>query len=820
MSWISRLTYAIKAFTLGPAVVEPADTYWGKDPEQFSPPAYGDYLATSSAVYACATLRAKNLASLPMRAYRLVNGEQVEVTDGAFADLMRSVNPHWTYNRLIQMTELSLCLWGQAFWILERGPNGQGTPREIWWARPDRMRCVPDAQNYIAGWIYDWNNERLSFFPEEVIWFRYPNPLDEFTGLSPIASSRLAIDTAAGALQSNNAIFKNGLQIAAVVSPQDKETAWSREQVEQLRDNLERRFKGADKAHRLAVLGQAASFQTIGVSPKDAQFIELMKWSRGDVASVFAVPPELIGDHEHATYSNIEQAYKAFWTDALIPEAAMIASEITEQMLKFFPEVDYVEFDTQHISALQPDKASLVEQAAKWVAMGVPLNKVLSEIAPHLLPESGAYEWGDRPMVAPMPLPDNTQEATRAVKKNGDVTQRPGFIEFGSPEHIAAWKAFERQARPIEARIQAIVSDIMQEQADEIVDAIAEQAAKGVYDGINFEPSGRVRAAFARGVELYEEGRGGDGLVAETIRWALRLADGDSITPDKARKMLAWHARHASDKVPGWDEEGKETPGYVAFLLWGGEPGRDWAERLVSQMDRADENSKKALTPDDIDALWDGDYWQSVFEERLMDQVQAAAEAGGTDAFRQLRVRTGFNLDTPDGNRFVLGRTQRFAEEVNDTTWNQLRESIATAIDEGRTIAEISEIVQQTMGDRIRSSAETIARTETIGALNGGALLGAKQSGVDAKKTWIAALDQRTRETHDEAHVTYNANPIPLDADFEVGEGAGQAPGQIGLPEEDINCRCVIGWAFDDDEQRGIIDDSIARKLQQFVEGD
>lgn len=823
MSWISRLTYAIKAFTLGPAVVEPADTYWGKDPEQFSPPAYGDYIATSSAVYACATLRAKNLASLPMRAYRLVNGEQVEVTDGAFADLMRSVNPHWTYHRLLQMTELSLCLWGQAFWILERGPNGQGTPREIWWARPDRMRCVPDAQNYIAGWIYDWNNERISFPPEEVIWFRYPNPLDEFTGLSPIASSRLAIDTAAGALQSNNAIFKNGLQIAAVVSPQDKETAWSREQVEQLRENLERRFKGADKAHRLAVLGQAASFQTIGVSPKDAQFIELMKWSRGDVASVFAVPPELIGDHEHATYSNIEQAYKAFWTDALIPEAAMIASEITEQMLKFFPEVDYVEFDTQHISALQPDKASLVEQAAKWVAMGVPLNKVLSEIAPHLLPESGAYEWGDRPMAAPMPLPDNAQEATRAVKKNGNVTQRPGFIEFGSPEHIAAWKAFERQARPIEARIQAIVSDIMQEQADEIVDAIAEQAAKGVYDGINFEPPARVMGAFARGVGLYEDGRGGDGLVADTIRWARRLADGDSITPDKARKMSAWHARHASDKVPGWDEEGKETPGYVAFLLWGGEPGRDWAERLVSQMDRADESSKKALTPDDIDALWDGDYWQSVFEERLMDQVQAAAEAGGADALNKLRVEADFNLDTPDGGAFIAGRTQRFAEQVNQTTWEQLKGKIGDAIENGLSLSEIQGLVQETMGDRIRSSAETIARTEVMGALNGGALYAAKASGVPGKKTWIASLDQRTRESHNAAHAQYQENPIDIDADFQVGDGSGPAPGQIGLAEEDINCRCAIGWAVDLDEVEAelsrSIDPATIEHLKRFLEG-
>ena len=36
--------------------------------------------------------------------------------------------------------------------------------------------------------------------------------------------------------------------------------------------------------------------------------------------------------------------------------------------------------------------------------------------------------------------------------------------------------------------------------------------------------------------------------------------------------MRAWHARHAVDKRPDWDNP--PTPGYVAFLLWGGEPGR------------------------------------------------------------------------------------------------------------------------------------------------------------------------------------------------------------------------------------------------------
>lgn len=867
MRWIDRLQLAMKAFRLGPAVVEPADKYWGKDPEPFSPPVYGDYIATSSSVYACSNLRARNLASLPLRAYRMENGAKVEVTDGSFIDLMSRVNPHWTYQRLMQMHELSLCLWGSSFWILERGPNGTGVPTEIWWARPDRMRLIPDERNYIAGWIYEWDNERLYFKPDEVMWSRYPNPIDEFSGLSPIAATRLAIDTAHGALKSNHGIFKNGLQMAGVVTPNDNDTVWSSEQVKQLGDALERRFKGADKAHRVAVLGQSASFKTIGVSPKDAQFIELMKWSRSDVASVFAVPPELIGDHEHATYSNIEQAYKSFWTDCLIPEAALLASDITEQLCVHFPGVEWVEFDTTHISALQPDKASLVEQATKWVAMGVPLNKVLSEIAPSMLPEDGGYPWGEQqpgseanvfkyhmdygvltlneirerlglPPIQggdtpPKPMmiesPDNTQPATRAIKGEIGMTRPAKMMEFGSPEHVGYWKAWDARARRLEARMQATVEDLMRQQAEELTRLVAEQAEKMFkkvasrddYPGINWTPPQRVRSAFRRGLKLYEEGRGGDGLVQATVDWARRLAAGEQITPDKAVKMNAWHARHASDKRPGWDKEGQETPGYVAFLLWGGEAGRNWSAKLVSEMESYGEKGIKALEDeDDIDAIWVKAYWDEFFAQGIDPIMRESAAVGARDTYRQLGVTTAFNLESPDFNQFVLGRDQRFAEQVNETTWNSLRKEIAVAIDEGRSIREIERVVQQVMGDRIRSSAETIARTETIGALNGGALEGAKQSGVKTKKTWIASLDPRTRESHVDAHIEYQARSIDIDADFEVGGGSGQAPGQIGLPEEDINCRCTIGWDVDLDALEGrSIDRDAVNRLQRFVEG-
>jgi phage portal protein BeeE len=137
MGWLRDIL--AKTFRLGPAVIEAADIAFGTDPETWSPEVYGNYIATSSAVYACTNLRARNLASLPLHFYD--DGE--EVTDGPLIDLMKRVNPWWTPNRLWQMTVLALDLWGEAYWVLERGPDGKGEPREIWWARPDRMRLVP-----------------------------------------------------------------------------------------------------------------------------------------------------------------------------------------------------------------------------------------------------------------------------------------------------------------------------------------------------------------------------------------------------------------------------------------------------------------------------------------------------------------------------------------------------------------------------------------------------------------------------------------------------------------------------------------------------
>lgn len=91
---------AERAFVTGPAVVDPANEFWGIPSEEWQPEEYARYLATSNAVYACSMVRAKSISALPLRLYqRMRGGDKREVTNGPAFDLLHQINPYWTLNR-------------------------------------------------------------------------------------------------------------------------------------------------------------------------------------------------------------------------------------------------------------------------------------------------------------------------------------------------------------------------------------------------------------------------------------------------------------------------------------------------------------------------------------------------------------------------------------------------------------------------------------------------------------------------------------------------------------------------------------------------
>ena len=96
-----------------------------------------------------------------------------------------------------------------------------------------------------------------------------------------------------------------------------------------------------------------------------------------------------------------------------------------------------------------------------------------------------------------------------------------------------------------------------------------------------------LRRKFGRGgLTTREAGRQG---IGSGVARATAIANGKDIPIETVRRMRAYFARHAVDKrARGWGSRTDRSAGYIAWLLWGGDPGRRWADRIVAAYDKGD----------------------------------------------------------------------------------------------------------------------------------------------------------------------------------------------------------------------------------------
>jgi hypothetical protein len=108
-----------------------------------------------------------------------------------------------------------------------------------------------------------------------------------------------------------------------------------------------------------------------------------------------------------------------------------------------------------------------------------------------------------------------------------------------------------------------------------------------------FVPPQEVRSNARRGLELRKKyGRGGTEVGVARAR---DLSNGASLSLSTINRMVSYFARHEVDKKgEGW---GKDSAGYIAWLLWGGDAGRSWANRISK------ENKKKTTEKSMINDL-------------------------------------------------------------------------------------------------------------------------------------------------------------------------------------------------------------------------
>ena len=107
-----------------------------------------------------------------------------------------------------------------------------------------------------------------------------------------------------------------------------------------------------------------------------------------------------------------------------------------------------------------------------------------------------------------------------------------------------------------------------------------------------FVPPQAVRNNAKRGLELREKhGRGG---TAVGVARARDLSNGKALSYDTIKRMNSYFARHEVDKKgEGW---GKDSAGYIAWLLWGGDAGWSWARGIIRSQESKEKSTMSNLT--------------------------------------------------------------------------------------------------------------------------------------------------------------------------------------------------------------------------------
>lgn len=180
----------------------------------------------------------------------------------------------------------------------------------------------------------------------------------------------------------------------------------------------------------------------------------------------------------------------------------------------------------------------------------------------------------------------------------------------------------------------------------------------------------------------------------------------------------------------------------------------------------------------------------------LTEDAVADAGQAGIDEVRPAKslrkqedpdIAGTFDLTDPNVVAWIESKVARFVTRINDSTKAKIRTLMGHGVEEGWTLRQFADELGAKFDQFNLARSLLIATTEIGGAMNGGSMMGYRQSGVVAKKAWLTARDQIVRQSHYEAE---SVGAIELNEAFPNGLDYPLDP--AGPASEICNCRCAI----------------------------
>jgi phage portal protein BeeE len=681
-----------------------------------------------------------------------------EVTQTHWLELFEKPNPAMTGLDLWELTSIYLGLLGECFWI-KTGLRGmqlpkafRDRPRELWPMPPGLFLEKFDerTKRRLVGWYFTVPGVggRMELELDEVVHFRYPNPINQARGQSPLDPLRRELDADRKATDWNRGFLENNAEPGTAIVDKEGLLA-TREQRDAFDATWQERHAGAERRGNLALLWGGLEIVKLGSTNKDIEYLGQLDWSRQATLAVLGVPETAISIYQNLPYASAIASQRAFWVQKIIPFVRRLESTLWAQL---FPGPVFGMFDLSSVEALAMVMMERLASARELYSMGVPFTDINDRLDLGLRSRAW-YDVGyGTSGLLPMPM---IREGNFSIFLQPGTPASPDLIsDPGHPPELTEPGALP-QPRGVRRK----------EEGGRVGGPEWEVLVEKV-----FTPGERIVSAAYRS------------WVDEVAAEQVRLLDEARASGDLRE------ARAASRDVVKYF--GARELALVLAELHAAERHAD-CERLAQAVDL--EAVRKELTPAAVDAiLFNGE----LFGERLSTIMSPAHAEVAARSIAQLQEELGglfmFDVQDPRLLDFLAEKAIKI-QAVSGTMQDAVRSTLIEGLALGESVGDLQARVALTMKEAagpVRTL--RIARTETAQTQGGTRDLVFRAEGVEAGE-WVTAGDEVVRDDH-ELLGRLSAQPLGFNYMDRLGKsGTLEYPSDVrGPADQVINCRCAL----------------------------
>jgi hypothetical protein len=190
-------------------------------------------------------------------------------------------------------------------------------------------------------------------------------------GLSPIQASLMPVESMRAMYTADTSLLKNKGADGVLTNDSDEPFR----NPELFHDDVNGRITDSKLYGKIATSTARLRYVQIGRTPKELALWDGYKIKVRDIASALMVDPSILGDPDSKKYSNVSEAQKAFYTEAVIPYVKLITTD--KKLMSWLGYEIFI--DTSNIECLQQSQKERYEKNQIITDTIINLNKQIKD---------------------------------------------------------------------------------------------------------------------------------------------------------------------------------------------------------------------------------------------------------------------------------------------------------------------------------------------------------------------------------------------------------------------------------------------------------